>query len=55
MYILKENIDKIHTTDMGVLRIKKNLKLDSPNVVDYLKDLIIKSNNIYLIGKKLLL
>lgn len=51
MYILKENIDKIHTTDMGVLRIKKNLKLDSPNVVDYLKDLIIKSNNIYLIGK----
>lgn len=51
MYILKENIDKIHTTDMGVLRIKKNLKLDSPNVVDYLKDLIIKSNNIYLIEK----
>lgn len=48
---LKENIDKIHTTDMGIIRIKKNLNLESTNVVDYLKDLIMKSNNIYLLGK----
>ena len=27
--ILLSNIDKIHTTEMGIDRIKKNLKLDS--------------------------
>ena len=27
--ILLSNIDKVHTTEMGVDRIKKNLKLDN--------------------------
>ena len=27
--ILLSNIDKIHTTEMGIDRIKKNLKLDT--------------------------
>lgn len=35
--ILLSNIDKIHTTKMGVDRIKKNLKLDTDEVVEYCK------------------
>ena len=44
------NIDKIHTTLMGVDRIKRNLKLDNIDVVEYLKDKI-KNSNIYKKGK----
>ncbi len=51
MNILKENIDKIHTTEMGISRIKKNLSLDLIDVVDCLKDKIRKSNKIYQNGK----
>ncbi|MCC9697045.1 DUF3781 domain-containing protein, partial [Streptococcus agalactiae] len=32
--ILLNNIDEIHTTEMGVIRIKKNLKLDTEDVVE---------------------
>ena len=32
---LLENTDKIHTTTMGVGRIKRNLKLDTDDVVGY--------------------
>lgn len=32
---LLENTDKIHTTQMGVGRIKRNLKLDTDDVVGY--------------------
>lgn len=38
--ILVDNIDKIHTTEMGIDRIKRNLKLDDVDVVGYCKDLI---------------
>lgn len=38
--ILRENIDKIHTTEMGVLRIKRNLKIEVDDVVDYCKKMI---------------
>lgn len=31
------NIDKIHTTKMGMERIRRNLKLDNNDVVDYCK------------------
>ena len=31
--ILLDNINKVHTTEMGVNRIKKNLKLDTNDVV----------------------
>ncbi len=43
--ILLSNFDKIHTTPMGIERIRKNLKL-SPNcdVVKYCKDNILKEN-----------
>ena len=33
--ILFDNIDRIHTTDMGVDRIKKNLSLDEADVVEW--------------------
>ncbi len=50
--ILLQNIDKIHTTSMGINRIKKNLKLDSNDVVLYCKSKILDKNcNIYKLGK----
>lgn len=50
--VLLENIDKIHTTSMGIERVKKNLKLDTDDVVRYCKDkLLNKECNIYKKGK----
>ena len=46
------NIDKIHTTEMGIIRIKNNLKLDIIDVVEYCKELIRnKDSIIYQKGK----
>lgn len=46
------NIDRIHTTRMGVERIKNNLILDSNDVVLYCKNKILDKNcNIYKQGK----
>lgn len=49
---LISNIDKIHTTELGILRIKRNLKLKNENILVYCKDKI-KNNNsrIYKKGK----
>ena len=45
------NIDKVHTTKMGIDRIKKNLNIDS-DVVEYCKNkLLDKDCNIYKNGK----
>ena len=41
---LINNIDKIHTTKLGLDRIKKNLNLDNIDVIDYCKNIIKKSN-----------
>lgn len=50
--ILLSNIDKIHTTEMGVKRIKKNLKIDIDNIVEYCKNKVLDKNcNIYKKGK----
>ena len=50
--ILLDNIDKVHTTEMGVNRIKKNLKLDTDDVVEFCKKKVLdKSCNIYKQGK----
>lgn len=38
---LIENIDRLHTTPMGVNRIKRNPKLDTDDVVGCCKDLIL--------------
>lgn len=49
---LLDNIDKIHTTEMGVERIKCNLKIDTTDVVVYCKNKILDRNcNIYRQGK----
>jgi LEA14-like dessication related protein len=37
---LIENIDKLHTTELGVERVKKNLSLDTDNVVAWCSDKI---------------
>lgn len=48
---LLENIDKIHTTDIGIDRIKRNLKIDG-DVVDYCKRMILdKKCKINKVGK----
>ncbi len=50
--ILLSSIDKVHTTKMGIYRIKKNLKLDTDNVVEYCKNKVLDKNcNIYKQGK----
>lgn len=50
--ILLTNIDKIHTTEMGIDRIKRNLKLNMGDVVVYCKEKMLDSNcNIYKRGK----
>ena len=41
--ILFKNIDKIHTTEMGIVRIKKNLNIDG-DVVEYCKGKILDEN-----------
>lgn len=49
--ILIDNIDKIHTTDMGIDRIKRNIKIDS-DVVKYCRNIILDKNcTIYKQGK----
>ena len=45
------NIDKIHTTELGVVRIKRNLELETDDVVNWCKKKIIKSTNIIRNGK----
>jgi hypothetical protein len=38
------NLDKLHTTDLGVVRIKKNLSLDVDDVVRWCRDKIQNPN-----------
>ena len=42
--VLLDNIDKIHTTELGVERIKRNLKLGTIDVVEYCKSKIANKN-----------
>ena len=49
---LLENINKLHTTKLGVERIKKNLNIDVIDVVEYLKEKVLdKNSKIYKNGK----
>lgn len=49
---LIENINKLHTTELGVERIKKNLKLETENVVHWCRIQILdKDSTIERIGK----
>lgn len=50
--ILLDNIDKLHTTKMGIERIKKNLKLGECDVVEFCKNMVLDKNcSIYKQGK----
>lgn len=49
--ILLSNINSLHTTELGIKRIKKNLKIEE-DVIKYCKDKILDANsNIYKQGK----
>lgn len=39
--LLIENVDRLHTTPMGVDRIKRNLKSNTEEAVSHCKDLIL--------------
>lgn len=41
---LLENLDKLHTTELGVFRIKRNLKLNTEDVVKWCKDAILSAD-----------
>lgn len=50
--VLLESVDKVHTTPLGVERIKKNLKTGIDDVVEYCKNIIADPDcNIYQKGK----
>lgn len=51
MNALIQNIEKLHTTELGTDRIKRNLDLDSPDVVSWCKQKIIQSEEIIRKGK----
>ncbi|KZX11315.1 DUF3781 domain-containing protein [Methanobrevibacter oralis] len=43
---LLENVDKIHTTKLGIEGVKKNLGINCNNVVEYCIDLIEDNNSL---------
>ena len=49
--VLLSNLEKLHTTELGIERIKRNLKIDE-DVIEYCKKKILNSNcQIYKEGK----
>ena len=41
---LLDNLDKVHTTEMGVERIKRNIGVDVDDIVEYCKSKIKQEN-----------
>ena len=48
---LIENINKIHSTELGIIRIRNNLELKSNDIINWCKNIIKKANNISKKGK----
>lgn len=48
---LLNNLDKIHTTTLGIERIKNNLNIDIPDVITWCKSKIEHSENVTRQGK----
>jgi hypothetical protein len=48
---LLDNIEKIHTTKLGIVRIKRNLELETKDVVNWCKQKIRQADNVYKKGK----
>lgn len=50
--VLLENLDNLHTTELGAERIKKNLKINVEDVVQFCREIISDDNcRIYKQGK----
>ena len=43
---LLNKLDKLHTTELGVIRIKKNLSLDTDDVVEWCREKINSDNSV---------
>lgn len=39
------NLDKLHTTDLGIIRIKRNLSIDVEDIVGWCREKIQKPNS----------
>jgi len=48
---LLNNIEKIHTTELGSVRIRRNLELETKDVVKWCKQKIRQADNVYKKGK----
>jgi len=48
---LLNNIKKIHTTELGIMRIRRNLELETKDVVSWCKQKIRQADNVYKKGK----
>ena len=48
---LLDNIEKIHTTKLGIMRIKRNLELETKDVVNWCKQKIRQAEDVYKKGK----
>jgi hypothetical protein len=48
---LLNNLEKIHSTELGILRIKRNLELETKDVVNWCKRKIKQTDNIHKKGK----
>ena len=48
---LLDNLEKLHTTELGVERITRNLNLETPNVVEWCRQKIMSADDIIRKGK----
>jgi len=48
---LLNNIERIHTTELGIMRIRRNLKLETKDVVKWCKQKIKRTDDVYKKGK----
>ncbi|MCL2576189.1 MAG: DUF3781 domain-containing protein [Defluviitaleaceae bacterium] len=48
---LLDNLDKIRSTELGVVRVKKNLNLDDIDIIAWCKDKVCNADNIIKQGK----
>ncbi|GHU99345.1 hypothetical protein FACS1894211_04600 [Clostridia bacterium] len=48
---LTYNLDKLHTTEMGIGRIKRNLRLETDEVIEWCKGAIARADGIERRGK----
>jgi len=48
---LIRNLDEIHTTELGIERIKKNLSLDTEDIVKWCKEKTKNADDIFRKGK----